>query len=112
MYPHIRKVHVWSDRAAAKYKSKPSLHHIAQGFHSPLQIVWNFYDSRHGKSAADGEAAVVETLLSILSTMNKVIQTMLSRFSATSEKLISISLMGTAGVMSILSQNQISTVYG
>ena len=42
MYPHIRKVHVWSDGAAAKYKSKPSLHHIAPGFHSPLQIVWNF----------------------------------------------------------------------
>ena len=73
MYPHIRKVHVWSDGAAAQYKSKHPLHHIAQGFHSQFQIVWNFYGSRHGKSAADGEAAVVKTFLSTSSTKNEVI---------------------------------------
>ena len=68
MYPHILKVHIWWDGAAAKYKSKHPLQHISQDFHSQLQMVWNFYGSRHGMSAADGEAAVVKTFLPNSST--------------------------------------------
>lgn len=55
-------MHVWSDGAASQYKSKLPLLHISRAFDSNFSITWNFFGSRHGKSAADGEAAVVQTL--------------------------------------------------
>ena len=73
MYPNINKVHVWSDGCSAQYKSKLPFYHISQAFDSNYEVVWNFFGSRHGKSAADGEAAVIKTFLRIESTKNDLI---------------------------------------
>ena len=62
-YPHINKIHVWSDGASSQYKSKLPFLNISNAFGSNFGVVWNFFGSRHGKSAADGEAAVVKTFL-------------------------------------------------
>lgn len=63
MYPQIDTVIVWSDGCAAQYKSKIPFLNIARAFQSKFKIVWNFFGSRHGKCAADGEAAVVKSFL-------------------------------------------------
>jgi len=62
-YPHIKVLHVWSDGASSQYKSKLPVWNIAHNFDLPLKIIWNFYGSRHGKSEADGESAVVKGIL-------------------------------------------------
>lgn len=63
-YPEIEIVNIWSDGCAAQYKSKQPFRNLCTGFHSNYNLIWNFYGSRHGKGAADGEAAVVKTFLS------------------------------------------------
>jgi hypothetical protein len=55
-HPQVQTIIVWSDGAASQYKSKLPLYNISKTFGSKeYKVVWNFYGSRHGKSAADGE---------------------------------------------------------
>lgn len=73
MYPEIETIHIWSDGCAAQYKSKLPFYNISQAFGSGREILWNFFGSRHGKSPADGEAAVVKTFLSRQATGTDII---------------------------------------
>lgn len=63
MYPDIDSIIVWSDGCSSQYKSKLPFYSIANAFNSKFEIVWNYFGSRHGKSSADGETAVVKTFL-------------------------------------------------
>ena len=62
-HPHISKLAFWSDGCGAQYKSRQPMHNIASAFDTGFEITWNFYGSRHCKSEADGEAAVVKNAL-------------------------------------------------
>ena len=62
-YPHIEHIHIWSDGCGAQYKSKVPMYNLARNFEVPLQLTWNYYGSRHGKSESDGESGVVKTFL-------------------------------------------------
>ena len=54
-------------------KFKLPFYNISQVFNSNYAVVWNFCDSRQGKSAADGEVAVIKTFLRIESTKSDLI---------------------------------------
>ena len=62
-YPHINHLIFWSDGAGCQYKSRQPMHNICHSFGAKFSITWNFYGSRHGKSEADGESAVVKNYL-------------------------------------------------
>ena len=66
-YKHVQNIHIWSDGCAAQYKSKLPFFHISRGLgQESYTLTWNFFGSRHGKSAADGEAGVVKSTLARL----------------------------------------------
>jgi len=62
-YPNIKEVIVWSDGCSAQYKSRIPLYNISKQFDCNLKITWNYYGSRHGKSEADGESAVIKSFV-------------------------------------------------
>lgn len=73
MYPNIDTVNIWLDGCAAQYKCKHAFYNLSDSFKSSMRLVWNFFGSRHGKCAADGEAAVVKTLLTSEATGRELI---------------------------------------
>lgn len=62
-YPQVKNLVFWSDGCAAQYKSRKPFWNICQNFSSNYNIEWNFYGSRHGKGAADGETGVIKSFL-------------------------------------------------
>ena len=60
VHPSVNHLIIWSDRVGCRYKSRNPMYN---NFFSGIRITWDFYGSRHGKSEADGESAVVKNAL-------------------------------------------------
>lgn len=62
--PHIKFVHIFSDGCAGQYKGKTAFFHLSRLrslLGSPLEVMWSFFGSRHGKGPSDGESAVIKS---------------------------------------------------
>ena len=59
-YPNNKRVYIFSDGAASQYKGKTAFYNFSQ-FAVHVEVMWNFFGSRHGKGPSDGESAVVKS---------------------------------------------------
>ena len=63
--PHIKTVHFFSDGPATQYKQKNNFYLIATRFFEQYRfesLTWNFFESGHGKGAADGIGGSIKRL--------------------------------------------------
>lgn len=74
LYPSVNEVIVWSDGCSSQYKSCKPFFNLSRNFGSEhFKLVWNFYGSRHGKGAADGETGVIKSALGRMTQDTEVV---------------------------------------
>ncbi|CAG9791138.1 unnamed protein product [Diatraea saccharalis] len=62
---HIKTIHIFSDGPATQYKQKNNFYLIATRFFEEYRfddLTWNFFESGHGKGAADGIGGSIKRL--------------------------------------------------
>lgn len=63
--PYVKTIHIFSDGPATQYKQKNNFYLIATRFFEQYgfeSLTWNFFESGHGKGAADGIGGSIKRL--------------------------------------------------